>query len=89
MKQYLFPAVFYKEYDRFIALFPDLGITIDGDTIEDAYLFAKESLKVYCTYAEKFDIEMDYPSTFEEVYKRNMHDVVMLVDCVVPQKKVK
>ena len=87
MNQYLFPAVFYKEDDKFIALFPDLGITIDGDTIEDAYLFAKESLKVYCTYAEKFEIEMDYPSTFEKVLKSNPHDVIMLVDCVVQKHK--
>lgn len=87
MKQFLFPAIFYKEDDKFIAFFPDLGITIDGDTIEDAYLFAKESLKVYCTYAEKFEIEMDYPSTFEDVLRKNPHDVVMLVDCAVAIKK--
>lgn len=83
MKQYLFSAIFYKEDDKFIVLFPDLGITIDGDTIEDAYLFAKESLRVYCTYAEKFDIEIEMPSRFEDVLKKNPRDLVMLVDCLV------
>lgn len=83
MKQYLFSAIFYKEDDKFIVLFPDLGITIDGDTIEDAYLFAKESLRVYCSYAEKFDIEIEMPSRFEDVLKKNPRDLVMLVDCLV------
>ena len=40
MKQYLFPAVFTKTENEYIALFPDLNITTEGETIEEAFLFA-------------------------------------------------
>ena len=42
MKQFLFPAVFFKDEDIFTVLFPDLNITTEGETVEEAYLFAKD-----------------------------------------------
>lgn len=89
MKQFLFPAVFFKDEDRFTVLFPDLNITTDGETVEEAYLFAKDSLKVYCSYVEKFDLEIDIPSKYEEVQQKNPKDLVMLVDCFVMPNNVK
>ncbi len=83
MKQFLFPAIFYKEEDKYTVLFPDLNITTDGETVEEAYLFAKDSLKVYCTYVEKFELEIDTPSRFEEVLQKNPKQLVLLVDCFV------
>ena len=41
MKQFLFPAIFYKEDDKYIVLFPDLNITTEAETAEEAFLFAK------------------------------------------------
>ncbi len=89
MKQFLFPAVFLKEEDKYVVLFPDLNITTDGDTIEEAYLFAKDSLKVYCTYVVKFDLDIDTPSKFEKVCKDNPQNLVMLVDCFIMPNKTK
>ena len=83
MKQFLFPAIFFKEEDKYVVLFPDLNITTDGETLEEAYLFAKDSLKVYCTYVVKFDLDLDMPTKFEEVKEHNPKDIVMLVDCFV------
>ena len=83
MKQFLFPAVFFKEEDKYVVLFPDLNVTTDGDTVEEAYLFAKDSLKVYCSYVERFELDIDMPSTYEETCKKNPNNLVMLVDCFV------
>ena len=49
MKQFLFPAIFYKEDDKYIVLFPDLNITTEAETAEEAFLFAKDSLKPHPT----------------------------------------
>lgn len=83
MKQYLFPAVFIKAEDEYVAVFPDLNITTEGDTIEEAYLFAKDYLRVYCSYTLKFDVELDRPSKFETVQAKYINDVVMLVDVIL------
>ena len=83
MKQFLFPAVFFKEDDRYIVLFPDLNITAEGDTVEEAFLFAKDSLKVYCSYVEKYELEIDLPSTYENISAKNPKNLVMMIDCFV------
>ncbi len=83
MKQFLFPAVFFFEEDKWTVLFPDLNITTDGETVEEAYLFAKDSLRVYCSYTQKFDLEIDMPSHFLDIQKQYANKLVMLVDCFV------
>ncbi|MBO5884507.1 MAG: toxin-antitoxin system, antitoxin component, HicB family protein [Clostridia bacterium] len=89
MKQFLFPAVFFKEDDKYIVLFPDLNITTEGDTVEEAFLFAKDSLKVYCSYVEKFDLDIDMPSTFESISAKNPKNLVMMIDCFVMPNGIK
>ena len=88
MKQYLFPAVFVKSDDQYVALFPDLNITTEGDTIEEAYLFAKDYLRVYCSYTIKFDVELDRPSKYEDVQNKYSNDTVMLVDVILDPAKL-
>ena len=88
MKQFLFPAIFYKEEGKYTVLFPDINITTDGETIEEAYLFAKDSLKVYFSYIEKFELDVDMPSKFDDIVEQNPKDLVMLVDCFVMPNKV-
>ena len=89
MNQFLFPAVFFKEDDKYIVLFPDLNITTEGDTVEEAFLFAKDSLKVYCSYVEKFDLDIDMPSTFESISAKNPKNLVMMIDCFVMPNGIK
>lgn len=83
MVQYVFPAVFYVEEDNVTAVIPDLNIFTDGSSIEEAYLYLKDYLRVYCTYANKYDMEIDVPSTIEEIQKKYAPAQVMLVDAVV------
>ncbi|MBR4407244.1 MAG: hypothetical protein IKT27_02920 [Clostridia bacterium] len=83
IQQFLYPAVFVKGEDEVVATFPDLGITTDGSSVEEAFLFAKDYLRVYCTYALKYEIEINRPSFFEETLEKNNRDSVMLIDAII------
>ena len=81
--QFVYPAVFLKAGNEVAATFPDLGITTDGGSFEEAFLFAKDYLRVYCTYAMKYELEISKPSFFEDVSKKNSQNSVMLIDTII------
>lgn len=81
--QFVYPAIFVKGKNEIIASFPDLGIVTDGDTFEEAFLLAKDYLRVYCCYALKFDININKPSFFEDIEQKNTKDITMLVDAII------
>ncbi|MCI5797518.1 MAG: type II toxin-antitoxin system HicB family antitoxin [Firmicutes bacterium] len=84
MQQYVFPAVFIKNGDEsFSVLVPDLNITTDGDTIEEAYLYIKDYLRVFCEYAVKMNEEIILPTKYETICEKFKKDIVMLIDAVV------
>lgn len=83
MVQYVYPAVFYVEDDNVTAVIPDLNIFTDGTSIEEAYLFIKDYLRVYCTYATKYDIDIESPSTIEAIKEKYAPNMVMIVDTIV------
>jgi len=90
MKTYVYPAIFIKdeEDDVYRVLFPDLDITTDGAFIEEAFLYAKEVLKAYFTYIEKYDLDFNEPTDYEMIKKNcDDGDVVMLVDAQLKIKK--
>lgn len=48
MKNLIYPAIFEKENGGYVVSFPDLvGCITEGDTIEDAYKYAKEVLALH------------------------------------------
>ena len=83
MKQFIFPAVFFKDGDSVAVVFPDLNITTEGDSVEEAYLFAKDYLRVYCNYAIKFDLDIERPSKYEFVVDKFPTRTVMLIDALI------
>jgi len=87
MLQYVYPAVFLAQDDgSYTAYIPDLNLSTDGDTIEEAYLFIKDYLMVYFKYAGKLDEEPPMPTKFEILKDKNKKSVVMLVDAIVESK---
>ncbi len=88
MEQYIFPAVFFQEEDEsdYTVVFPDLNIYTDGKTLVEAFLFAKDYLKVYCTYSKKYDMEIVKPSKLTNVIAKFPKAICMLVDALVPEK---
>ena len=84
MQQYVFPAVFIKNEDEsFSVVVPDLNITTDGNTIEEAYLYIKDYLRIFCEYAVKMDEDILIPTKYETICERFKKNYVMLIDAVV------
>lgn len=88
MQQFVFPAVlFAQEDDSYLVSFPDLDIFTEGSTIEEAFLFAKDYLRVFLTYALKFELDFSKPSKFEETVTQHKEAVcVLLIDAVISPK---
>ena len=92
MKSFVYPAIFIKDRDEDVyrVIFPDLDLTTDGSFVEEAYLFAKEMLKAYFTYIDKYDLDFNQPSDFELVKKScESDDIIMLVDADIEESKGK
>ena len=86
MKRFAYPAIFIKDKEMGVyrVFFPDLGLTTDGDIMEEAFLFAKSALKEYFLYVEKFDLDYNLPSDFELVQNAcNPDEVVMIIDAQI------
>lgn len=81
--QFVYPAVFVKGSEEVVATFPDLGITTEGNSFEEAFLFAKDFLRVYCSYALKFDLEINKPSFFSDIQQTYKSQNPMLVDTIL------
>ncbi len=85
MQQYVFPAIFIKEEDNsYTAFIPDLNLTSEGETIEEAYLYIQDYLSIYCSYVNKMNEEESLiPTKFEKIAENFNSKIVMLVDAFV------
>lgn len=91
MKRYIYPAVFVKDKEKneFSVIFPDLEIATDGRFVEEAYLYAKASLKAYILYAEKFDMDYNQPTLFENISRvTRENEYVLLVEADINEKEL-
>lgn len=87
--QFVYPAVFVNGGKEIIATFPDLGITTEGNSFEEAFLFAKDFLRVYCAYAVKFNLDITRPSFFTEIEEKYKNNNTMLVDTILFPRDLK
>ena len=83
MKQYIFPAVVYidEETDMYVLSLKDITLVVEGYTVEEVFLAAKDTLKLYCKTALYIDGEVLTPTNFIDVYNRNKSEICILVDC--------
>lgn len=89
LHHYIYPAVFFEDESEYKVLIPDLNLTTEGNTIEEAFLYAKDFLRAYCTYALKFDMEVEIPTKFEVVRDKNPNKITLLIDSLIDDKKLK
>ena len=88
MKDLVYPAIIYKDENNqgFTIAIHDLGIVTDGETVVDAYIKAKEYLCAMVDCAIKFDCDIEAPSDFEVIYKKEQKgkekNIVLLVDAL-------
>lgn len=84
MQQYVFPAVFIQNTDEsYTAMIPDLGLVMEGPSIEETFLYIKQYLKVFCNYATKLEEDILMPTKFEKIAENNKKHTVMLIDAIV------
>ena len=81
--QYLYPAIFIRDEEdgSYQVIFPDLNIYTDARNLSEAYLSAKELLRVFLTYAFKYDTDFNLPSKYEDLLpKCRENETIMYVD---------
>ncbi len=84
MRQFIYPAIFYFDEDQTKVYFPDLDISTSGDNYDEAFLFAKELLKVYFMYVITNDLDFNFPSNYiDKANKCDKNQRVMLIDAFV------
>lgn len=87
MKKYqlLYPAIFIKDEDgSYQVVFPDLDIYTDGKNMSEAYLYAKDLLRVYFSYVFKYETEYNKPTKLENIIaKCNQNETAMYIDAYV------
>lgn len=91
MKSFVYPAIFLQDKEEQVirVLFPDLGLTTDGAFVEEAFLYAKEALKAYFVYVQKYDLDFNYPTEFDKIYSQaKNNEIVMLINADVTKKDV-
>ena len=90
MQYFAYPALFYSDEDMIRVIFPDLGISTEGGNLTEAFLFAKDLLRIYFSYALKYDLEYNLPSKVEAlIAKCKTGEVAMLVDTFVGPNDIK
>lgn len=83
MKQFVFPAVLYKDTENrgYTIILNDVNICTEGVSVEDAFWRAKEFLEVYCRCAIDYNGEIEEATKFENV-EAGKNNIVLLVDAV-------
>ena len=88
MKDLVYPAIVIKDDEKgsntgwYTISIPDVGIVTEGETVVAAYIKAKEYLCAMVDCAIKFDCDIEAPTDFDEIYKSNKNDIVLLVDAL-------
>lgn len=88
MQQFVFPAVLYQDSENrgYTIVFHDLNICTEGDSVEDAFLRAKDFLSVYCRCAIEYNGEIEPATRYVDVQTESQN-IVLLVDAEVDDGK--
>ena len=68
-----------------------VSVTAPGQkpAFEEAFLFAKDFLRVYCSYALRFNLDITKPSFFTEIKDQFKNENTMLVDTILFPRDLK
>lgn len=82
MKKLVYPLVLSEDTIEggYVAKFPDLDIITDGNTVEEAYLRAKDYLQAFVDLTLKYDNELEPATPFNNVSVKNSKRIVLLSD---------
>ncbi|MBO4570208.1 MAG: hypothetical protein J5689_03245 [Clostridia bacterium] len=82
MKQFIYPALYYAddENETSTLLIDDLDIISSSDTVENAYLSAKDHLQNFVDWSIKYGGVINPATSFKETCALNPKRDVLLVD---------
>ncbi len=82
MEHIVYPVVLYynKEEETYTVAFHDLDIYTEGETVEKAFLKAKDFLEAYCDCVVKFEEDFEKASDYVKVAKEHKSNIVLLVE---------
>lgn len=85
MKKFVYPLVLFADNEEgcYVGLFPDLDVTVYGDTVEETFLQAQSSLNAYLQFATKMEADVSSASTYQETVGINPRRIVLLNACEV------
>ena len=90
-QQYMFPAVLYYDEDNnnYAVAFKDIDVFTEGDTVEDAYLSAKDYLIAYLQFSKHLNNEIEKATSYVIVKQEHPNDIVLLVNCEDDENSLK
>ena len=86
MKQYIFPAVFYKDIDGegFVVAFDDVDLFCVGKTVEEAYVMAKKMFTDFVKLSLKINGEVEEkPRSYMDSAKHHKGNIVLLISAEI------
>ncbi len=84
MERYIYPAIFERDEDGYSITFPDLpGCITCGDSLEDAYLMARDALELHLYGMEEDNDDIPSPSKPERITV-NSDSFITLVEAYMP-----
>jgi len=90
MKRYIYPAIYYADNDNFtsVLLLPDVDIIASDNTVENAFISAKNHLQSYVDWSIKFGGAISEPTSFKETCSLNPKKDVLLIDVESTAKEI-
>ena len=82
MKQFVYPAVCYKDYENETTtlLLPDTDILTSGANVEEAFFGSKEYIKTFVDCSLKFAGTIPEATSFDDTMRLNPRKSVLLID---------
>lgn len=85
--EYFYPAIFINDHIGKIVdvYYPNFGIIIDGESYEEAFLFATDYLRVFLEFMQENDVSEQLPFHYLDI-QNSPENLVILISSVIGRK---
>ena len=88
MKKYVYPAVVYydEEAHVYVISIEDLGVIVEGDTVEEAHRRAGKFMDTYLQTALREELDVPEATPFDDMVSAHPKEMVVLVESTINNK---
>jgi len=88
MKKFVYPAVIYYDEDALVYVMhiEDLGIVVEGDTVEEAHKRAGQFMDIYLETAFKEELDIPEATEFDKMVSAHPKEMVVLIESTLNDK---